>query len=579
MVPKIIASPSVAVPARPRALVPALAVGLVMVVATGCVTTGTYNQKVAELAAHDKKNAQTIQSLEAQIKDRDTRIAALNAEREAVRKQLDETTALAGELKARLEKLGQNVDKLVSEKGQLARVLADANARLEELRRQKQAAEARAAMFRNLVAQLRSMIDAGQLKVVIRDGRMLIALPNDVLFDSGKTDIKPDGQAALVQVAEVLATIPDRHFLVAGHTDDVPIHTARLPSNWELSTARAVEVTKFLVANGMRPRGAGRRGLRRVRSGRRQRHARAPRPEPAHRDRAGAEPLGFAVARRHQDDAIAPRRYQPGTAGADMSRSGGARPAAPRPHRAAGGGLARGARDARQGGVRSAPVLGRLITSLALLAAAAGRASAQDDATPSGVVEQQATAPAAPSQARPAARLKLSLEGFTIRTSWGMPVGLTGLHLEGYPLSRKWLRGGVGLTGGMGSATFDGASADAVYGLLGASIGTQYPGRVTPFVEAHLAGGFMTASLDRPLTVGGVTVDSASGTTWLVVGGLDAGAELYVFRRAYLSLSLGWMRSTWASPDFDPNAPTAPSTFRITTVTADSLLWKVGLGI
>jgi chemotaxis protein MotB len=88
---------------------------------------------------------------------------------------------------------------------------------------------------------------------VIRDGRMLIALPNDVLFDSGRTDIKADGQSALVDVAKVLATIPDRNFIVAGDTDNVPIHTARFPSNWELSTARAVEVTKFLIVNGMRP--------------------------------------------------------------------------------------------------------------------------------------------------------------------------------------------------------------------------------------------------------------------------------------------------------------------------------------
>ena len=236
---------------------PLLLAVLLVAAGGGCVTTGTYNQKVAELektrADHDraaaereKTDAERMHVLEAQLKDRVARIAALTTERDALRKQLDDTTALAGELKARLEKLGQNVDKLTSEKGQLASAL-------EELRRQKQAAEARAATFRDLVARLRSMIDAGQLKVVIRDGRMLIALPNDVLFDSGKTNIKTDGQAALVKVAQVLATIPDRRFLVAGHTDDVPIHTARFPSNWELATARAVEVTRFLVGNGMRP--------------------------------------------------------------------------------------------------------------------------------------------------------------------------------------------------------------------------------------------------------------------------------------------------------------------------------------
>jgi chemotaxis protein MotB len=97
------------------------------------------------------------------------------------------------------------------------------------------------------------MIDAGQLKVVIRDGRMLIALESDVLFDLGKTTIKPAGEAALAKLAPVLAGITDRKYQVAGHTDDVPIHTARFPSNWELSTARAVEVGRFLVSSGMKP--------------------------------------------------------------------------------------------------------------------------------------------------------------------------------------------------------------------------------------------------------------------------------------------------------------------------------------
>lgn len=161
-----------------------------------------------------------------------------------------------------------------------------------------------------------------------------------------------------------------------------------------------------------------------------------------------------------------------------------------------------------------------------------------------------------------------------------MPVGLTGLHLEAYPLSRRWIRAGVGLTGGLGDAKVDVASANVVYGLLGVSVGAQYPARITPFVEAHAAGGFMTATLDRPVNVGGLTVDNASGTTWLVTRGLDAGAEMYVFHRAYLSVSLGWLRSSWASPDFNPYAPpTATQNLRITTVTADSFLWKVGLGI
>jgi chemotaxis protein MotB len=208
----------------------------------GCVTTGKYDAKVNELN----------QAL--------SREQTLTGQRDDLQKRYDAQTALVAELKGRLEKLGQNVESLSSERGQLQAGLQDAEQRLEELRKQKAAAEARAATFRTLVEKLRSMIDSGQIKVTIRNGRMLLALPNDVLFDSGKTAVKPDGKTAIAKVAQVLSTIADRRFLVAGHTDNVPIKTARFPSNWELSTARAVEVVQLLIAGGMKPQVLGAAG-------------------------------------------------------------------------------------------------------------------------------------------------------------------------------------------------------------------------------------------------------------------------------------------------------------------------------
>lgn len=247
--------------------------------AAACVTTGTYEAKTAELEKLKRESSQRDSDSQAQIKslngrvadleksgkDKDERLVSTSAQRDelkgqldhlkaqsdALKKQVDDTTALVGELKARLEKLGQNVNKLASEKGELSVALTDAKVRLDDLRKQKAAAEARAATFHNLVQRLHSMIDAGQIKVAIREGRMILALPTDVLFDSGKTAIKAEGQTALAQVSRVLSTIKDRRFLVAGHTDDVPIHTARFPSNWELSSARAIEVTRLLIASGM----------------------------------------------------------------------------------------------------------------------------------------------------------------------------------------------------------------------------------------------------------------------------------------------------------------------------------------
>jgi len=97
------------------------------------------------------------------------------------------------------------------------------------------------------------MIDAGELRVALRDGRMVLQLSNDVLFDTGRTEIKAPGQAALREVAAVLSGMPERHFQVAGHTDNVPINNMRFPSNWELSTGRALEVVHYLVAQGLVP--------------------------------------------------------------------------------------------------------------------------------------------------------------------------------------------------------------------------------------------------------------------------------------------------------------------------------------
>jgi chemotaxis protein MotB len=102
-----------------------------------------------------------------------------------------------------------------------------------------------------MVAKFKSMIDAGKLQVEIRNGLMLVKLPDNILFDPGKTDLKPAGKDAIAQVTTILSGIEGRKFQVTGHTDNIPIKSAKFKSNWELSTARAVEVTKLMIADGM----------------------------------------------------------------------------------------------------------------------------------------------------------------------------------------------------------------------------------------------------------------------------------------------------------------------------------------
>jgi flagellar motor protein MotB len=128
---------------------------------------------------------------------------------------------------------------------------AELNAQLEQLRKQKAAADARAALFNEFVAKFRKMIDAGKVSIHVRHGRIVLSLHNDVLFDEGKTDLKPAGKQALTEIAQALRTVSSRSFQVAGHTDNLPIKSPQFPSNWELSTERAVVVVKFLSAQGV----------------------------------------------------------------------------------------------------------------------------------------------------------------------------------------------------------------------------------------------------------------------------------------------------------------------------------------
>lgn len=121
-----------------------------------------------------------------------------------------------------------------------------------ELKRQKDAAEARAKLFDDFIKRFQKMIDAGKLEVTTRRGQVVLALDTDVLFDEGKTDIKDDGKAALKEVGEALRGVQGRRFQVAGHTDAVPIKTKEFPSNWELSSARAIAVVKLLIKEGVR---------------------------------------------------------------------------------------------------------------------------------------------------------------------------------------------------------------------------------------------------------------------------------------------------------------------------------------
>ncbi len=131
--------------------------------------------------------------------------------------------------------------------------LSASQAELAELRQQRAETERRLTAFRQVTERLQKMIDTGKLTVLIRNGRMIVKLPAEVLFSSGKAELSPAGEGPLAAVASVLKEFNDRKWMIAGHTDSLPVSESSHKSNRELSTARALTVTEFLVKSGMKP--------------------------------------------------------------------------------------------------------------------------------------------------------------------------------------------------------------------------------------------------------------------------------------------------------------------------------------
>ncbi len=92
-----------------------------------------------------------------------------------------------------------------------------------------------------------------QLSVVLDNKGVKVEFANVALYDSGSADIKTDALPLLEEVSRVIrSTSHSSHMIeVEGHTDDLPIATQKFPSNWELSSARATNVVKYLLSQGL----------------------------------------------------------------------------------------------------------------------------------------------------------------------------------------------------------------------------------------------------------------------------------------------------------------------------------------
>ena len=119
--------------------------------------------------------------------------------------------------------------------------------------------------FQVIKQQLDSYSKAHGLKSQIetsitRRGLVVRLLTDKVLFDSGQAVLKPRAHGILDKVAGLLSREKTHPIQVEGHTDDIPIRNSVYPTNWELSTARASSVVRYLISQGLDARRLGAAG-------------------------------------------------------------------------------------------------------------------------------------------------------------------------------------------------------------------------------------------------------------------------------------------------------------------------------
>jgi chemotaxis protein MotB len=188
-----------------------IAVLAVAFIASGCVSTGTFDKMQAE----KNEEIKTLQQQKAELEKQKADLVQQNADTK------------------------QQVDTLEQEK---AAMLA--------------ASQQRQQQYDALVKDLSNEVQKGQLQVKQYQNMLSVDLAEQIFFDSGKATLKPGGKDVLKKVGDALKGYQDKIIRVVGHTDDVPPAKSlqgTFPTNWELSVARATNVVRYLQEVGVPP--------------------------------------------------------------------------------------------------------------------------------------------------------------------------------------------------------------------------------------------------------------------------------------------------------------------------------------
>ena len=241
-----------------------LVVFLLSVTMAGCVSSGKFEKKVAE-ADGLKQALQALQQkydkLTAENNDLKEQFKKLNGDFAQLSIQKDKVTADRDELDKVLKSKSDSLSKTINELRGKTAALEMENASLKEgvanLKKTKEEeVKTVSKTYENLMQEMKGEIAQGQVAITELKGKLTVDVLDKILFASGESEVKPEGLAVLQRVIDILKNVKDKAIRIEGHTDNVKIGGAlakKYVTNWELSAARAINVTRYLQKQGIDP--------------------------------------------------------------------------------------------------------------------------------------------------------------------------------------------------------------------------------------------------------------------------------------------------------------------------------------
>ncbi len=230
----------------------------------GCVSLGRFEQKEQEAQALEKsqqdlrnqyaKLSSENEELKSSLAKLDTEKAALLTEKDKItadNKELDKVlNAKTDTFSRNIAELRQKITDLTAENSSLKEEIA----RLQKLKEEE--VQKTSKTYEDLLDKMKNEISQGQVTISELKGKLTVNMVDAVLFDSGKSEVKPDGLLVLQKVIDILKNVRDKAIRIEGHTDNVKIGgelARKFPTNWELSAARAINVLRYLQQQGIDP--------------------------------------------------------------------------------------------------------------------------------------------------------------------------------------------------------------------------------------------------------------------------------------------------------------------------------------